>query len=191
VPPPLLPAEESRDDMNDDELLLAYVTLPASPSFAPPGSPWSDRPSSGKRCRTSSSRVARGETAAAVGAASAAAGNGADDEPAPSSSRDVYDAVRAVFSSLRREGTRYLVELVVVKSQSASVVRRMDGISAAVDGSESGTGALMERVAGLEKVISALAERLPMAGDRSAECGISHDMSPSVINDIKACLLGV
>jgi len=191
VPPPLLPADESSDDMNDDELVLTYVTLPASPSFAPRGSPRSARTSSRKHRRTSSSRVARGATAAAASAASAAAGNGADDEPAPWSSRDVYDAVRAGFSSLRRELTRYLVELVVLKLQSASVLRRMDGIFAAVDGSESGNGALMERVAGLEKVISALAERLPTAGDRSAECGTSHDMSLSVINDINVRFLGV
>ena len=79
----------------------------------------------------------------------------------------------------------------VVKSQSASVLRRMDGISAAVDGSESGNGALMERVAGLEKVISALAERLPTAGDGSAERGASDEMPPSLINDIKVRFLGV
>lgn len=191
VPPPSLPADESSDDMNDDDLVLAYVTPPASPSLAPRGSPRSARPLSGKRRRTSSSRVVRGETAAAAGAAIGAAVHRAEDEPASLSSRDVYDAVRAGFSSINRELTRYRVELVVVKSQSASVLRQMDGISAAVDGSESGNGALMERVAGLEKVISALAERLPTAGDGSAERGASGEMPPSLINDIKVRFLGV
>jgi len=189
LPPSSLPADESSDDMNDDDLVLAYVTPPASPSLAARGSPRSARPSSGKRRRASISRAARGEGSAAAGAASAAAVNGVDEEPVPLTSREVYDAVKPGFSSIRRELTRYRVELVVVKSQSASVLRRMDGISAAVDGSESRNGAMMERVAGLEKVISALTQRLPAASEGSTEPGVSEKMPPSLINDIKVRLL--
>jgi len=182
VPSPSLPVDESSSDMNDDDLVLAYVTPPASPSLAARGSPRSARPSSGRRRRAGTARAARGEGSAAAGVASAAA---VHEMPVPLTSREVYDAVRAGFSSIRRELTRYRTELVVVKSQSASVLRRMDGISAAVDGTESGNGAMMERVAGLEKAISALAQRLPVAGDGSAQPGASGEMSPSLINDIK------
>ena len=172
--------------MNDDDLVLAYVTPPASPSLAAGGSPRSARPSSGRRRRTATARAARGEGSAAGGVANAAAGN---EMPVPLTSREVYDAGRAGFSSIRRELTRYRTELVVVKSQSASVLRRMDGISAAVDGTESGNGAMMERVAGLEKVISALTERLPAPSEGSSEPGASGEMPPSLINDIKVRLL--
>ena len=188
VPSPSLPVEESSDDMNDDDLVLAYVTPPASPSLAAGGSPRSARPSSGRRRRTATARAARGEGSAAAGVANAAAVN---EMPVPLTSREVYDAVRAGFSSIRWELTSYRTELVVVKSQSASVLRRMDGISAAVDGTESGNGAMMERFAGLEKAISALTQRLPVAGDGSTQPGASGEMSPSLNNDIKVCWPGV
>jgi len=191
VPPPSLHGDESSDDMNDDDLVLAYVTPPASPSLAARGSPRSARPSSGKRRRLSVSRAVGSDTAAEASGAGAAPVNGADGESETLASREVYNAVRAGFSSLRRELTRYRQELVVVKSQSASVLRRMDGLSAAADGSASGNGAMMERVAGLEKAISALVERLPVAGGGSAERGTSDEMSVSLITDIKVRFPGV
>jgi len=72
-----------------------------------------------------------------------------DEEPLPPMSRAVCDADRAGFSCFCREQTRYRVGLVVVKSQSVSVLHRMERTSSSVDVSDSRNGAMMERLAGL------------------------------------------
>jgi len=111
-----------------------------------------------------------------------------DEEPLPPMSREVYDADRAGFSCFFWEQIRYRVELVVVKSQSVSVLHRMERNSSSVDGPDSRNGAKMKRFAGLEKLISALTERLSRASEGSTEPGASRKMQAS-LNDIQVPLL--
>jgi len=149
-------------DMDDDALVTAYITPPVSPLPASTAaSPRRIRPSSGMRRRAIDARTMR---AAAAGAASA----GADHELPSSALRDIHDAVRNGFSSVRRELTRLRAELVVVKSQSASTLRRVDGIAAAADGRESGSGVVLERIAVLDRAVHGLGERMSATGSGTA-----------------------
>jgi len=101
---------------------------------------------------------------------------------------DLHQAVRNGFSSVRRELTRLRAELVVVKSQSASALRRMDGIAAASDGSESGNGVVLERLTRLESVLNDLGDRLSAARPGDGADNAADTNSPTVIRDIKVCL---
>jgi len=99
--------------------------------------------------------------------------------------RDLHQAVRNGFSSLRRELTRLRAELVVVKSQSASALRRMDGVAAAADGTESRNGLVLERLAHIESVLGGLGDRLPSARVGDGQGGGADDGSAALIRDIK------
>jgi len=146
--------DDSSEDMDDDELVAAYITPPASPLLAlPAASPRRPRPSPGQRRRANEARAVRAATAAASSA-------GVEHELPPALLRDLQDALRNGFSSVRRELTRLRVELVVVKSQSASTLRRIDGIAAAADGRESGSGVVLERLAVVDSAVRDLSERL-------------------------------
>jgi len=160
--------EESSDEMDDDALVMAYVTPPASPApvMTPTVSPARPRSSSGPRRRADDPRSIR-----AAAAATAAAVSGAAATPAAMQSdvtlRNLYDAVRNGFSSVRRELTRMRAEVVIAKSQAASTLRRMDGIAVAMDGREVGTGEVLGRLGELDKALRAITERItiPRNGD--------------------------
>jgi len=81
--------------------------------------------------------------------------------------------------------TRFRAELVVVKSMAASALRRMDGLAAVADGSQSSNGAVLERLAGLETTMNGFGRRLP-----SVHAGAEHGASAEAatvrtINEIK------
>jgi len=85
---------------------------------------------------------------------------------------------------VRRESGRLRAELVVVKSQAASSLRRMDGIAAAADGTQSGSGVVLERLSKLEMLLQALNERLPKEGGDKADGGrVANTLG--LVNEIK------
>jgi len=184
--PPMAPGDDgSSSDMNDDDLVASYITPPASPV----ASPRSTRPSTGSRRRSGGSRGTRGtRVAVATGTAAAAAAAAAQTEggePPSADKNEILSAVRNGFSSVRRELTRFRAELVVVKSQAASALRRMDGLAAAADGSEAGNGVLCERLGQVEKALTSLGDRLPTA-ERGAADGTGDDgQSVRAITEIK------
>ena len=156
---------ERSAQMNDNELVMAYVTPPASPvppsSLAPMGtptsSPFSLRPFSGRRRRANDPRGARA-------VASAARDIDNVDARAQQSNvtpRDVYVAMRNHESSVRREITRVRAEVVIVKSQAASTLRRMHGLSAVADGRHSRTGVNLGRLRDLDRSLRELGSRVP------------------------------
>lgn len=167
--------EGSSSDMDDDALVAAYITPPASPT----ASPGNNRLSSGLRRRYSAARAPRAAAAAATPASQG------DRDPAVVSLFDLLHAVRTGFSSVRRELTRLRAEVVVVKSQSASALRRMDGIAAASDGSNSGNAVVLERLTRLESVVTTLGDRLPSARTVNGDADATDPSSPTVIRDIK------
>ena len=169
--------EDSSSDMDDDALVAAYITPPASPT----ASPRYTRPASGQR--RGSNRVRSSRAGAAAARASVAVQD--DDERSSISMRDLHQALRNGFSSVRRELTRFRTELVVVKSQSASVLRRVDGLSAAADGSHSGNGAVLERLAQVQSVVNNLGSRLQEGHAVIADGSGVKTNSASVIHEIK------
>lgn len=183
-PPMADPTDDSSEEMDDDALVAAYITPPASP--LPPStaaSPGHTRPSAGSRRRANDSRAGR----AAAGAASSSAG--AETDLLPSSLRDVQAAVRNGFSSLRREITRLRVEVVVVKSQSASTLRRMDGIAAAADERQSGNGEVLQRLAVLDRAVQGLGARMSTVGGVTADDNAAPGDSVALVAEIKVRLL--
>jgi len=182
--PLLLDDGDSSSDMNDDDLVAAYITPPVLPSARSPMSPRSTRPSSGKRRLSSSACAACTARVAATASAAVAAPGAGDDGPALTL-QDVRDSIRNGLSSVRREMTRFRAEMVVVKSQAASALRRMDGLAAVADGSQSSNGAVLERLAGLETTLNGFGRRLP-----SVHAGAEHGASAEAatvrtINEIK------
>jgi len=179
-PPVADPTDDSSEEMDDDALVAAYIAPPASPLLpTTAASPRQSRPSSGKRRRANDSRALR----AAAGAASSSVGVEADMPPLLL--RDVHAAFRSGASSLRREITRLRVEVVVTKSQSASTLRRMDGIAAAVDERESGSGIVLERLAALDRTVQGLSARMTMASSGTAGENTSSADYVSLVAEIK------
>jgi len=174
---PRLEDGDSSSEMDDDALVAAYITPPASPAASPRDS----RPASGQRRRSIRVRAPRGGAAAAR----AFLASQDDDEPSAITLHDVHQAVRNGFSSIRRELTRFRTELVVVKSQSASVLRRVDGLSAATDGSQAGNGAMLERLANVQTALNNLGNRHQVGHAGDADGGVVETSSANVINEIK------
>jgi len=100
---------------------------------------------------------------------------------------EIYGAVRNGFSSVRREMTRSRAELVVVKAQAASALRRMDGLAATADGSDAGNGAVLQRLTLLEAVLKQLGDRLPEPRGEAADGTGAGNDSVRVIQQIKVC----
>jgi len=166
LPPPSLALNgESSEEMDDDALFMAYVTPPASPAAmaSPAVSSFRGGRSSRKRRRESDSRAARG--------AVAASGPSADDDAnmlqSSATLRRVLDAIRNGFSSLRREVTRLRAEVLIVKSQAASTLRRIDGIAASVDECDSRADAVLGRLGELEQALRLLSARIPSSSDEA------------------------
>jgi len=176
APPPALappvPDEGSSEEMDDDALVAAYITPPASPRFLPTVSPRQTRILSDARRRANTSRATRAPATASP--AGAAVSTAADVDHAGPTLRDLLVALRTWFSSVRRETGRLRAELVVVKAQAASSLRRIDGIAAAADGSQSESGVVLERLSKLEMLLQGLNERLPKEGGDNADGGASQ-----------------
>jgi len=185
--PPVADAEDaSSSDMDDDALVAAYITPPASPLPASGAeSPARARRSLGKRRRDDHSRTAR---PAAAGAASS---RDLEIEPLSLALHDVHKALRNGFSSVRRQLTRLRGELVFVKSQSASTLRRIDSIAAAADGRESGSRVVLERLEVLDRTVHNPGERLTTAGTQAPNLDGASGNSVELVAVIKVrtCLL--
>jgi len=197
-PPPAPPSQpaapaaldgESSDEMDDDELVMAYVTPPASPAppaspvpmAMPTSSPFSFRPSSGRRRRANDPRGAR-----AVASTARDTDNvDAHVQQSDVSLRDVYDAMRNGFSSVRREITRLRAEVVIVKSQAASTLRRMDGLAAAADGRDSRTGVVLGRLGDLDRSLRELGSRVPNTVSAAAGGQDEARKSLALVTEIK------
>jgi len=175
--------DESSEEMDDDALVAAYITPPASPRFSPTVSPRLCRSVPGNRRRTNTSRAPRTTAAPATVAASAGAADNV--EQASLTLRDLLVALRTGFSSVRRETVRLRTELVVVKSQAASSLRRMDGIAAAADGTQSESGVVLERLSKLEMMLQGLDERLPKNGGGGETDGGRVTSTLGLVNEIK------
>jgi len=173
----------SSSEMNDDDLVAAYITPPASPAARAPMPSPGRRPSSAKRRRSSSRRGAHGGRAAVTAAVPEV------EEHGPGLALlDVQDAIRNGFSSVRQELTRLRGELVVVKSQAASALRRMDGLAASVDGSHTSNGVMLERFGRLEAALSDV-QSLLLSTRTGTAGGTAPDVdSAGTINEIKVRL---
>jgi len=180
---------ESSDEMDDDELVMAYVTPPASPlppaSLAqmatPTSSPFSLLPSSGRRRRANDPRAAR----AVASAARDTYNVDARVQQSDVTLRDVYVAMRNGFSSVRREITRLRAEVVIVKSQAASTLRRMDGLAAAADGRDSRTGVILGRLGDLDRSLRELGSRVPSTVGAAAAGQDDPKKSLALVTEIK------
>jgi len=195
APPPQPPASpplrapfdaldgESSEEMDDDELVMAYVTPPASPApmASPTSSPFRAGSSSGKRRRSSDFRAARTGVAAS--------GPSADvDAHLPHSSatlRRVLDAMRSGFSSVRREVTRLRAEVLIVKSQAASTLRRMDGLAAAADERDSRSDVVLGRLGELDGALRLLSTRMPSSHDDATRGQEGGNESLALVAEIK------
>jgi len=179
--------DDSSSDMHDDDLVAAYITPPASPTASALQSPRFARPSSGKRRRSSGRRAAQASRAA-IATVLAPAAPVVDGRDQSLSLDDLHDTIRSGFASVRRELTRFRGELVVVKSQAASSLRRMDVLAASADGSQAGNGVMVERLMQVEKALKDVGNRiLTKAGEGDAPgVGAQADSVP-VINEIKVC----
>jgi len=179
--PPVADAEDaSSSDMDDDALVSAYITPPASPlpaSEAPP--PRRTQPFSGKRRRGADCPTVRAVTGGA------ATSGDVEIEPLSLALHDVHEALRNGFASVRRELTRLRSELVVVKSQSASTLRRIDGIAAAADGRESGSGVILERLEVLDRSVHSLGQRLPSTSSGAPDQDGPSENSVELVSEIK------
>lgn len=176
------PTDDSSEEMDDDALFTAYITPPASPQpLSRAASPQQSRPSSGQRRRANDSRAVR------AAAAAASSSVGVDTDMPPFSLRDVHAAIRSGFSSLPREVTRLRVEVVVTKSQSASTLRRMDRIAAAVDERESGNGIMLERLAALDRAVQGLSARMTTTSGGTTGDNASSGDSVALVAEIKVC----
>jgi len=182
--PPMADAEDgSSSDMDDDALVEDYITPPASPlPSTAAASPRRTRPLSTKRRRSIETRTA----CAAAGAAFPVNG---EIEPVSLALHDVHEALRNGFAFVRRELTRLRAELVVVKSQSASTLRRIDGIAAAADGRESGSGVFLERLKVLDRAVHSLGERLPLTGGGATGGGGAPKNSVELMAEMKVLYL--
>jgi len=180
---PLPPAveEESSEDMDDDELVMAYVTPPASPApvATPSASPRLPRPSSGTRRRAAEARTAR------RAAATTAAARATETQEDSVTAQDVLDALRSGLSSVRREITRFRGELVVVKSQAASTLRRVDGLAAAADRREPGSDAVLERLGQLDSAFDNLRKHVSRAPVASMVTNAAGTDSVALVAKIK------
>jgi len=180
---------ESSDEMDDDALVMAYVTPPASPlppaSLAqmatPTSSPFSLLPSSGRRRRANDPRAAR----AVASAARDTYNVDARVQQSDVTLRDVYVAMRNGFSSVRREITRLRAEVVIVKSQAASTLRRMDGLAAAADGRDSRTGVVLGRLGDLDRSLRELGSRVPSTVGAAAAGQDDPKKSLALVTEIK------
>jgi len=105
---------------------------------------------------------------AATASAAVAAHSAGDDGPALTL-QDVRNSICNGLSSVRRVMTRIRAEMVVVKSQAASSLRRMDGLATVADGSQSSNEAVLERLAELETTFNGFGRRLP-----SVHAGAEH-----------------
>lgn len=72
----------------------------------------------------------------------------------------------------------------VVKSEAASGLRRMDGLAASADGSGADSGALMERLSHLDSTLNKLCDRIPVSGGATG-AGDAEHQSTRVVQDIK------
>jgi len=171
--------------MDDDVLVADYITTPASPlPSTAAASPRRTRLLSTKRRRGNETRTARAAAGAAIPVDS-------EIEPVFLALHDVHEELRNGFASVRRELARLRAELVVVKYESASTLRRSDGIAAASDGRESGSGVVLERLEVLGRSVHSLGDRLPLTGGgASSACGAPRN-SVELMAEIKVrvCLL--
>eukprot|EP00168_Porphyra_purpurea_P020854 TRINITY_DN8947_c0_g1_i1.p1 TRINITY_DN8947_c0_g1~~TRINITY_DN8947_c0_g1_i1.p1 ORF type:complete len:136 (-),score=21.76 TRINITY_DN8947_c0_g1_i1:586-993(-) len=132
------------------------------PLVTPTVTPRNGSASSGKCRRFEVSRASRaaGIAARAAAAAGPAAAGPAAGKTAPAMFDELHQAVRNDFASVLHELTRFRAELVVVKTQTATVVHGVEGLAAAADGSHSGNGAVLERLAQLQGALDRLGDRL-------------------------------
>ena len=102
--------------------------------------------------------------------------------------KDLHEALRGGLSSLRREFTRFRAELVIVKSQAASSLRRMDGIAAAAEGREARAGVVLERLGELSKDVQDLSGHVTKTTTNGTGCheGGGGD-SVALVTEIKVC----
>jgi len=145
-------------------------------------SPRQTRIFSGARRRANTSRATR--AAAEASTAGAALSTAEDVDHAAPTLRDLLVALHTGFSSVRRKTGRLRAELVVVKSQAASSLRRMDGIAAAADGTQSESGVVLERLSKLDMLLQGLNERLPKEGGDHADGG-GVAITLGLVNEIK------
>jgi len=178
--PPCLTPPVHGDAADVEDLVTPGASPASTPAWSPAGSPQSpSQPSLGKRRRASTTRAPR----AAAGSASGAAVGDREADQAGTRAQDVLlDAMRNGFSSVRRELTRLRSEVVVVKSQAASALRRMDGLAATADDRQSHHGTVIERLSRLDASIRGLGERLPKPDDDEGPPGQS---SLTLVNEIK------
>jgi len=163
-----------------EDLVTPGQSPAATPAWSRAGSPQSPgQPSAGKGRRASTARATR----AAAGSASGAASGAQDVDEAGTRTPDaVLDALRTGFSSVRRELTRLRSEVVVVKAEAASVLRRMDGLAAIAEDRQSHHGTVIERLSRLEASIQGLGERMPKTDDDE---GHTEQSSLTLVNEIK------
>jgi len=99
--------------------------------------------------------------------------------------KDVLDALRSGLSSVRREITRFRGDLVVVKSQAASTLRRVDGLAAAADRREPGNDAVLERLAHLDSAFDDLRKHVSRAPVASHVNNAAETDSVALVSKIK------
>jgi len=161
--PPLLPS-----GFGDEEIQPSAADATPLPSTlvrsTPPRS-LSPVPSSGKRRRLDARRAEGTETV----------------------TLEVLAALlKSGLASVRSESTRLRGELTIVKSQSASMLRRMDTMASDADADGGGLRNVLERLTSVERILADLQDRVTSENtDKNGQPAVENNKTVDMINAIK------
>ena len=164
---PSLAAASSNNDGEEAEFLDG--TPPRSPraGSTPPRSP-SALPSSSKRRR----RDVRGVEASEV-----------------VTLEDLATLLKTGLASVRGESTRLRGEMTIVKSQSASVLRKLDSMASEADADGGGLRNVLDRLANVEYILKGIQNSVPAQGSSDqGQRETTKDKDVDMINNIKVSL---
>jgi len=166
-PAPSLAAASSNNDGGEAELLDGPPPRSPRAGSTPPRSP-SALPSSSKRRR----RDVRGvEASEAV------------------TLEDLATLLKTGLASVRGESTRLRGEMTIVKSQSASVLRKLDSMASDADADGGGLRNVLDRLATVEHILKGIQNGVPAQGSSDqGQRETAKDRDVDMINNIKVSL---
>lgn len=157
------PAASHGDGRRTPPLIGGEPMLSRSPSTSPPSSPL-PRASRGKRPRLDGRREAVLDL------------DGHDGS--------IQTVFKGGLASVRGEVTRMRSEVVVVRSQAASTLRKVDAITSRLDADNTREKDVLERLQAVESVLQKVYERLPAIGGAAAAARTSPRNSSNTVDAI-------
>jgi len=94
--------------------------------------------------------------------------------------------LKSGLASVRSESTRLRGELTIVKSQSASMLRRMDTMASDADADGGGLRNVLERLTSVERILADLQDRVTSENtDKNGQPAVENNKTVDMINAIK------